>query len=170
MIKIIRIFLLFTGLICAGFAQANSNNKLHKEFLAHNQNTGAKAKGNKLILNAKSNKKVTWVYVIENKSKKTIYINHPADHPGTASAGWGTRLDAQKWTAIMLDRPNFAITCQNGLTGNPQSVVACKKVLKVSRFKPHSNNTNKQGSYWIGENQSLDKLLQTLNVRGIGWK
>lgn len=145
--------------------------KQEKEFLKHCNKAGIAAKGNTLILNAKHNpKQADWVYVLHNTTKQPVYINHPADHPGTASAGWGSRIDAKQWSALMLNRPAFALTCQNSILNNKHSVVACKKVLQVYRFKPHHLAKNKQNSFWIGENQSLDKLLNTLHTRGINWK
>lgn len=166
-----RVLFLLIGLLIINIGYADSH-KENKVFLKHCNKAGTKAKGNLLILNAEKNNTAQsdWVYILHNTSKKPVYINHPADHPGTASAGWGTRLNPHQWSALMLNRPAFAITCQNSLANNQHAIVSCKKVLQICRFKPLKLSKNKQGSFWIGENQSLDKLLQTFKVRGVNWE
>ena len=126
-------------------------------------NQGIQTTYDQIILNATQSAENSAVYMLQNTSDQSIYVNHPADHPGTASAGWASRLDPNQWSALALDRENFAITCHAILNQGKIQDVPCANVLNVKRIKA---STNTSGSYWIAENMPYKKVLQVMGSRG----
>lgn len=106
------------------------------------------------------------IYLFKNISPSTITITHVVPHP-SASAGWPTTLDSHHYTALALDRKNFAITCY---ISNSNQVIPCKKVLRICEAT-HPRFTKKQsGSYWIVENaKSYSELVILAKKRNIAW-
>ncbi len=165
--KLILAFLMMTTLFFSNFVYADLSHS-DKFFLKKCNQEGIKVINKQLILNF--NKKInndSWVYLLQNISDQPVYINHPAEHPGTASAGWMSRLDEKQWSALMLTRKNFMITCQSNLANAIKEQPACKKLIKIYRFKPQTLSTDKQGNYWIVENKSLNRVIKNMNIRGI---
>ncbi len=160
-ILLINLCILISGLVHADLVKADK--LLSTKSIAND----VKVNGKHLILNTMKSADKNFVYLIHNNSKQSVYINHPPKKVGSANAGWMSRLSAQQWSALMVSEPNFAITCQNKLMASEQSFVSCKRYLKIYRFKPQKLMADKQGNYWLGENQSLEKLKITLKTRGI---
>lgn len=52
----------------------------------------------------------TQMYLIYNYSQHPIVFNHITAHP-SASAGWSSKLDSKKWSAIIVSKPKFALGC-----------------------------------------------------------
>jgi hypothetical protein len=106
------------------------------------------------------------VYLLRNNSREPIYLDHPADYPGTASAGWMSRLDPGQWSALAVDKPRFTWTCQRAGMAF-LDYVACRDVLQICQFAQLKTNADNTGEYWIASNTTLSKLLNTIKLRGI---
>jgi len=109
-------------------------------------------------------KKLT-VFLLHNLSDMDVWITHPVNHP-SASAGWSSRLQAGKWSALALQSQNFELTCIESKPGHEQQV-ACSDVLAVCHWgdmKMPDKTDN--GTFWVGEDKSLMGLIGYMGRRG----
>jgi len=102
--------------------------------------------------------------LIHNLSKNDLWITHPVSDP-SASAGWSSRLQAGKWSALSLDKEKFAFTCIESKPGHEQQI-PCKEAVAVCKFSNVTNPTQSKGTFWAGEDMSLPSLLTYLGGRG----
>lgn len=127
--------------------------------------SGYKFSAKELVLNNGTGGELN-LYLLNNISEDTIYMNHePKDNPG-ASAGWSTELAAGNWTAISISEENFAFTCGKMVPGRFQEV-PCSGELDVCKFTKAGFSEKAKGSYWVSENKTLDATLETIKSRGI---
>lgn len=111
-----------------------------------------------------AHKHASQVYFFYNISKQSLWLDHPVEHR-SASAGWSSYIQPQRWSAMLVDRQNFAVSCAQIKPGevNYQS---CEKVIKVCIPKADSFNAKRKGSYWLVEDKAWTDLLQGLEKRG----
>ncbi|GEM_PF-2372272 len=105
------------------------------------------------------------VYFLHNISKQSIWVDHPSDKKGTAHAGWSSYIQPDKWSALLLNRKGFAISC--GVI-EPGKVIYqnCASVLSVCTT-PLTVNAKRKGSYWLVENEIWDNVMPALEKRGV---
>lgn len=102
--------------------------------------------------------------MINNLSKTDIWITHPVTDPG-ASAGWSTRLQAGKWSALTLREKAFELSCIESKPGHEQQV-SCESVLAICQWSDISMPSKIAGTYWAGEDMSLSALMTYIERRG----
>lgn len=102
--------------------------------------------------------------MIHNLSNTDLWITHPVSDPG-ASAGWSSRLQADNWSALAVDKENFELSCIESKPGHEQQV-PCQGVISVCGLAKITMPAKETGTYWAGENMSLSNLKEHLGGQG----
>lgn len=108
-------------------------------------------------------KKPTMV-LIHNASSNDLWITHPVSDP-SASAGWSSRLEANQWSALALDKDAFELSCIESKPGHEQQV-PCAGLLALCEWGTMKIPANSGGTFWAGENMGLSALIEYLGGRG----
>lgn len=116
--------------------------------------------GKNIILNTDLPKDSAQVYLLKNISKKSLWLDHPTKRVGV-SAGWATYLRTGRWSALLVNRKEFSVSCaviQPGHAdylncGQQISVCASKQVTKGGR----------KGTYWVAEDKSWEEVMLAVN-------
>lgn len=106
------------------------------------------------------------VVIIHNLSKADLWITHPVSEPN-ASAGWSSRLQAGNWSALVLDKEAFELSCIESQPGHEQQV-PCRGLISACSWATVTMPSQGKGTYWAGEDMSLSALLNYLGGRGFG--
>ncbi|MBI2785550.1 MAG: hypothetical protein HYX60_04265 [Legionella longbeachae] len=104
---------------------------------------------------------------IHNLTSVDLWITHPVTNPG-ASAGWTTRLQGEKWSALALKKGPFILNCIESRPGHEQQV-PCEGTIAVCTWKGKGVKipANKQNStFWVAEDMSLAALNAAVGARG----
>lgn len=126
-------------------------------------NQGYTFQGKELLLNSPFNSIAPQrVFLLHNTTSGVIMVNHQVSNPG-ASAGWMSEISPNQWSAIAMNQPNFSLVCMAYIPPR-LGFINCTNALSICSF-PASNQT--LGTFWLAENQSLPKLLNTLAQRGV---
>ncbi|STX50071.1 Enhanced entry protein EnhB [Legionella busanensis] len=104
------------------------------------------------------------LYLIYNNSSNDLWITHPVSEP-SASAGWSSRLEAQHWSALALDKNSFELSCIESRPGHEQQI-PCTGILAVCHWPKVKLPGNATGTFWAGENMTLESLSAYLGGRG----
>lgn len=116
--------------------------------------------GEAVTLKAKKSKLV----FIHNLTKTDLWITHPVTDP-SASAGWSSRLQADNWSALTVDKPSFILTCIESKPGHEQQV-PCEGTIAVCQWRGAKIPGNEQGTFWAAEDKSLSALTAAIGARG----
>lgn len=110
--------------------------------------------------------KVSQVFFFTNKSKQSVFIDHPTGRG--ASAGWATYLRPDNWAALALNKKNFVIHCS---MIEPGKVVAldCSKTITVCQPKNLVSKTVLKGNFWLAEDKNWESFLKALEKRGVSF-
>lgn len=128
--------------------------------------TGFHYDGNQIVLDGPNQPGQQQVYLFNNVSHTSIYLDHPAEFPGAANAGWMSQLDSQQWSGLTVSQKNFNWTCQ--VVGMATlETIPCSQALKVCRFTEKFSKTPVTDEFWVAENGSLTLVLGTIKLRGI---
>lgn len=105
------------------------------------------------------------VYLFQNTSKKTVLLDHylPSD-PGV-SAGGSSMLLPRHFSAIVLDRSPFVMSCQLKKLASYQKA-SCKQLIRVRTVPMLKGKRAIRGSFWIAENMSCSALKARMQRRG----
>ena len=101
---------------------------------------------------------------IHNLSKTDLWITHPVTDP-SASAGWASRLQADKWSALAVDKPDFVIQCIESKPGHEQQV-PCEGAIAVCQWRGVKIPNSAAGTFWVDEDKSLGELTAAIGARG----
>jgi hypothetical protein len=107
------------------------------------------------------------VYFFKNSSKEAVWLDHPTRK--SASAGWSSYLRSENWSAFILNRKDFVITCSAIRPGKVDSL-DCMQVLAVCAPKEAAFKTPPKGTYWLVEDKSWDEVVKSMEKRGISIK
>ncbi|KTD66313.1 hypothetical protein [Legionella spiritensis] len=102
--------------------------------------------------------------LIHNLSDADLWITHPVSEPG-ASAGWSSRLQSGKWSALALDQKSFELSCIESRPGHEQQI-PCAGVIAVCQWSDVGMPAKAAGTYWAGEDMTLSKLMTYLGGNG----
>ena len=107
------------------------------------------------------------LFLLYNVSNHKILINHYLWGDPGASAGWSSVIASNRWSAIVLNRTKFPISCK--VMGHEYKKVDCAKVLFACQFPNISINAKRlsHSSFWAVESVFLHQLLQRLQQRFI---
>lgn len=84
-----------------------------------------------------------------------------------AQAGWSSEISPGKWSALVLEphRHAFQFACIESQPGHEQPV-SCQEVLAVCQWpKTHLPN-DQSGTFWAGENMTMQALTAYLQRMG----
>lgn len=160
MISLLRFFILLFVVVnyahAASFEQSNQLSQICPDTDAtFTEVEGAVAfKGSKQTL-----------YLLQNKSEQDLWLVHDVPDPG-AGAGWTSLLKAKQFSAIMVNREQFALQCVEKKPGS-QQYVACQDVLSVCTWPDPDLLQAKKGTYWVAEDMPFDDLKIAIKNRRI---
>jgi hypothetical protein len=120
--------------------------------------------GNDIVLLINPPPKTSLVYFLNNRSEKSIFVDHPTNR--SAGAGWSSYLRSGNWSAIALSKSNFTIHCS---TIEPEKVIPldCSKLLSVCTPNKPTIKSPFKGSYWLVEDKSWESFVKALEGRGV---
>lgn len=101
---------------------------------------------------------------IHNLTSADLWITHPVAEP-SASAGWTSRVQGGKWSALSLDKGPFVLNCIESKPGHEQQV-PCEGAIAVCKWKDAKIPANAQGTFWAAEDMSLAALKAAVGARG----
>ena len=101
---------------------------------------------------------------IHNLTKSDLWITHPVTNP-SASAGWASRLQADNWSALAVDKGSFVLNCIESKPGHEQQV-PCEGAIAVCQWRGMKIPGNEQGTFWAAEDKSLSALTAAIGARG----
>ncbi len=99
------------------------------------------------------------LFLFQNQLSHDLLIDPVLEEPA-ASAGWSTRLQPSKWSALVLGRTHLEFSCIEQRPGAMQ-YIDCEQVVTVCQIP--KVKLAQSGSYWLAENQSLTEMKQVLN-------
>lgn len=102
--------------------------------------------------------------MIHNLSDVDLWITHPISDP-SASAGWSSRLQSNRWSSFALGSHSFELSCIESKPGHEQQV-ACSGVLSLCQWSNVTTTDKQPPPFWAGENMLLPELLGHLAQRG----
>lgn len=124
-----------------------------------------KSQNKNIILPGVDKPKAIQIFFVKNASKESLWLDHPVEHR-SASAGWSSYIQPEKWSALLVSRKEFAISCAVIQPGKV-NYQKCADVISVCIPKQASFESKRKGSYWLAENKSWDELLTALEKRGV---
>lgn len=131
----------------------------------HCYDVGYKFAEEKLVLGNDMQHTEQAIFLVQNITKTKIWLNHEVDG-ASASAGWATELEPNKWSALVLGQLPFDLICMEIQPGAEQ-YIPCQEVIKTCQLR-HANLTGKnKDSYWAAENLTISQLFDMLERRGI---
>lgn len=104
------------------------------------------------------------VVFVHNLTSTDLWITHPVTNPG-ASAGWTSRLQAEHWSALVVDKSPFVLSCIESRPGHEQQI-PCESAIAVCQWLHVKIPANEQGTFWAGEDMSLAALTAAIGGRG----
>jgi hypothetical protein len=106
------------------------------------------------------------VILIHNVSEADLWVTHPisGSDPG-ANAGWSSRLQSKRWSALALDDKAFELSCIESKPGHEQQV-PCSEVVILCQWQKMAGTNGSTGSFWVAENMPLSDLLGHVEQRG----
>ncbi|MDR3491029.1 MAG: hypothetical protein P4M12_03160 [Gammaproteobacteria bacterium] len=123
-----------------------------------------KTQDKSVLLNAAENKQDgAIVYFFKNTSAKSIWLDHP-NKRASASAGWSSYLQPGNWSALLLDKKEFELTCAIIEPGKV-NYVSCEKSLTICAPAPAVINSTRKGSYWLVEDKAWNDFLAAFKKR-----
>lgn len=125
--------------------------------------SGLQYKNSKVILFAQHTTKPR-LYAIQNNSKNVVWLSHERGNRGVG-AGWDSRLNSQHWSALLMTRPKFDLTCHIQKPKSRMKAVPCKQVLRICQFSWLYSKNPLSGGYWVGENLPLPDLMKRIRER-----
>ena len=121
-----------------------------------------------IILPGVDDPHTTQIYFLQNTSKQSLWIDHVVEKNRSANAGWSSYIRPGKWSAILINRKNFILTCA-AIEPGKVDYQNCAKAVSMCTPKI-TFNSKRKGSYWLVEDQSWDNLLSALEKRGVKLK
>jgi hypothetical protein len=125
-----------------------------------------KSQNKNLILDG-SNATNGQIFLLRNQSQKSVWLDHPGKHT-SASAGWSSYLRPGEWSALLLDKKDFSLSCSSIQPGKVETL-DCAQALSVCIPLHFSFTTSKKGSFWLVEGKSPKDLLKALELHGVAF-
>lgn len=121
---------------------------------------------NIFILPGASKQNRIQIYFFQNKSHQGIWLDHPQEKNPGMSAGWSSYIRPHNWSAIIINKSNFALSCASIQPGKVV-YLDCSKVLGVCTPGHIILNKKMNGNSWLAEDKDWDSFLRTLQRRGV---
>ncbi len=96
------------------------------------------------------------IAMIHNLSNTELWVTHPVTADPGAQAGWSSRLESGRWSALALDSKSkqFKLSCIESKPGHEQQI-PCSDVLAVCQWPNTQMPEEKTGTFWAGENMDM---------------
>lgn len=120
-----------------------------------------------MILTGPDKSSVSKIYFFKNTGKEGIWIDHPSSH--NMNAGWSSYLRAGNWSAFLLNRKDFAMSCALIEPGKVE-YLDCSKRVTVCAPKEVAFKKNPKGTYWLVEDKSWEEMVKVVEKKGINLK
>jgi hypothetical protein len=128
--------------------------------------TQTKNQGKNIILPGVDQPRTTQIYFLHNISSKSLWIDHPLEGKQSAKAGWASFVQPGKWSALILNRKDFVISCAIIEPGKV-NYQECAKAVAVCTPEKTTFDSKRKGSYWLAEDKTYEDLLKALEQRGV---
>jgi len=125
-----------------------------------------KVEGKNIILPGPTQEKTAQVYFFNNISKKSLWLDHPIDKL-SASAGWSSYFQPGNWSAMVVNRKDFTISCAQIEPGKV-AYQECAKAIAICTPKQVDFDAKRKGSYWLVEDKSWDDFVVALKKHSKG--
>jgi len=92
------------------------------------------------------------IYLFKNISGKRVVVDREQRFNPGASAGWASLIIPGRWSAILMNQPQFKINCMTKTKRNVFRKVCCKhwiKVIVIKKFTAKRSSLIDGGSFWI---------------------
>ena len=107
------------------------------------------------------------VYVLNNISHSQILMDHPPPPNTQSNNGLATNLEANTWSAILVDKDHFELTCKEDYAGELVKV-PCSEVVRACELAVSPVMLSSRGLYWITTNRgSKSSLFSGIREQGI---
>lgn len=107
------------------------------------------------------------VVLINNRTKNDLWLVHPSSTAG-AQAGWTSRMETDKWTALVVNKKTFTLHCIESRPGHEQEI-SCQEAVAACAFSDVKPAKKMQTTRFAGENLSLATVLDHLGENGFKW-
>jgi hypothetical protein len=124
-----------------------------------------KTEGKNIVLPGTQDSKKSVVYFFQNKSLQSIWIDHPVQNNPGMSAGWASYLRSGNWSAIVLNKKNFSVSCSMIQPGKVEPM-DCSKILSICTPQNMSTAKPLNGNAWLAEDKKWDGFIKALEKRG----
>ncbi|MCH9756127.1 MAG: hypothetical protein K0U37_02905 [Gammaproteobacteria bacterium] len=102
--------------------------------------------------------------MLHNLSKFDLWITHPLSEKEN-NAGWSSRLQANRWSALSLGKKTFELSCIESRPGHEQQI-SCEQALAVCEWPITARPEKAHGVVWAGENMPLSALTAYIGRLG----
>jgi hypothetical protein len=105
------------------------------------------------------------LYFFKNNSQQSLWLDR-LNKRASASAGWSSYLRPHNWSALLLDKKEFILSCAVIQPGKVD-YVNCGEAISVCMPTHITLTTNRKGSYWLVEDLTWDVFVKMLAKRGV---
>jgi len=127
-----------------------------------------KIEGKNIILPGAEHSKTSVVYFFQNKSLQSLWIDHIDQTGRGMNAGWGSYIRPSHWSALVLNKKSFSVTCSM-IQPDKVEPLDCSKTLAVCAPQNIVTPTPLEGNYWLAEDKNWDNFLHALEKRGVSF-
>ncbi len=106
------------------------------------------------------------IYFLKNTSEKSVWIDHPVKRSAGASAGWAAYVSPGSWSALVIYKKGFALTCATIQPGKVD-YLDCSHIISICTPPQVKDTARFKSSHWLSENKTWDELLKALEKRGV---
>ncbi len=97
------------------------------------------------------------MYFFNNKIQSSLWLDHPVTRP-SMSAGWSSYIRPGNWSALVVNRKNFTISCAVIKPGKVD-YLDCSQVLSIC--SPQGwGPTKGKSTHWMLENKTWDEIVK----------
>jgi hypothetical protein len=125
--------------------------------------TGFGYSDNYLILNEKGEQSF---YMVQNRSDKTIELEHHETKDVFMSPKLHSKLEPQHWSAFASDEEGLYFKCFTQ-EGDSATIMNCADVLEVCQYPRVKFALSNMGNYWVSTNKDQGQVIKDAVAKGI---
>jgi hypothetical protein len=100
------------------------------------------------------------IVLVYNKNEQTnIWLTSPA------KMGWSSQIQADRWSALFLNKKKFTLNCIESKPGHEQHI-SCSEAIRACKWKPIKAPQKLSKVFWAGESLSFEELQENLIDQG----
>lgn len=108
------------------------------------------------------------LFYVHNKGALPIYLSF-INKTGTAHAGWTTKLDPDRWSALTINDRTLSFHCIEEKPGSEQRV-RCYEAVEACTVQGTGFDKGNSGSYWVSDNADINTIIEKVRARNIKLK